>query len=66
MRNPDRLDKFYDEVSYLHRKYFPDWRVGQFWTNFERWLMGQKRTDPFFPEEPEILDFLREFCGEEV
>lgn len=66
MRDPQRLDNFYDEVKRLHMQYFPDWRVGQLWTNFFGWLYGTKSIDPFFPEENSLLDDFKEFFGEKV
>lgn len=44
--------------------YFPDWRAGQFWMNFLSWIQNEKKRDPFFPEEKEILTYLKEYCGE--
>lgn len=61
MRDPERLDEFYDELKYLHRKYVPDWRFGQFMNNFLSWLMSEKGIDPFFPEESKMLDYVREY-----
>ena len=29
MRDPNRLDRFYDEVKKIHKISFPDWRFGQ-------------------------------------
>ena len=29
MRNPERLDLFYDELKRIHKEAFPDWRFGQ-------------------------------------
>ena len=29
MRDPERLDAFYDELKRIHKTYFPDWRFGQ-------------------------------------
>ncbi len=46
--------------------YMPDWRVGQFWMNFLVWIQSEKKRDLFFPEEDEMLTYLKEFCGEEV
>lgn len=45
--------------------YMPDWRAGQFWVNFLSWIQNKKERDPFFPEEDELLTYLKEFCGEE-
>lgn len=44
--------------------YMPDWRVGQFWMNFLGWVQNEKKLDPFFPEESEMLTYLKEYCGE--
>ena len=44
--------------------HFPDWRTGQFWLNFLSWLQNEKKIDPFFQEESEMLTYLKEYCGE--
>lgn len=64
MRDPNRLYNFYNEVTRLHMTYIPDWRVGQFWLNFLSWLSTEKNNDPFFPEESQMLTYLREYFGE--
>lgn len=33
-------------------------------SNFLGFVAGQKQTDIFFPEESEMLTYLKEFCGE--
>lgn len=66
MRNPKRLDGFYDELKRIHKQHFPDWRYGQLCSNFFGWLCGEKKIDLFFPEEGQMLDYLREFAGEET
>jgi len=33
--------------------------------NFLGWLQNDKKLDPFFPEESEMLTYLREYCREE-
>lgn len=65
IRDSNRLYSFYNEVTRLHITYMPDWRVGQFWMNFLGWVQNEKKRDPFFSEESEILTYLREYCGEE-
>lgn len=64
MRDPNRLYNFYNEVTRLHMIYRPDWRIGQFWDSFKKWLEVFKGADMFFPEEDELLEYLKEFCGE--
>lgn len=61
MRNSDRLDDVYTEILRLHKEYVPDWRVGQLWVNFLRWLATEKHRDLFFPEEDELMEHFREF-----
>ena len=43
MRNPERLDSFYDELKRIHKEAFPDWRFGQLCSNFFGWLMKRTR-----------------------
>lgn len=59
MRNPDRLDFFYDRLKLIHKQYFPDWRFGQLMNNFFGWL-GSVAT--FYYEEDELLTKLTEYC----
>lgn len=61
MRNPERLDKFYDEVKEIHKTVCPDQRFGQFMCNFLGWVGGVKKRDPFFPEETEMMNLLKEY-----
>ena len=63
MRNPNRLDKFYDEMKEIHKKSFPDWRFGQLMSNFLGWLMTDKGKDFFFPEEEDMIEYFREFAN---
>lgn len=65
MRNPNRLDAFYNELCQLHKDNMPDWRFGQLCSNFFGWLMSEKGMDLFFPEEDKMLEYLREYCGVE-
>lgn len=63
MRNPNRLDKFYDEMKEIHKKSFPDWRFGQLMSNFFGWLMSEKKKDLFFPEEDDMIKYFREYAN---
>ena len=62
MRNPERLNQFYDDFKLLHQNCFPDWRFGQLCSNFFGWLASTKHADPFFPEESRMLEYLHEYC----
>ena len=61
MRNPDRLDIFYENLKNVHKNAAPDERFGQFMCNFLGWVGGVKKRDPFFPEENEMLSLLEEY-----
>lgn len=62
MRDPNRLDKFYEELNKIHKEHFPDWRFGQLMMNFLGWVQATK-GDPFFPEEAVMLGYLKEYCS---
>lgn len=64
IRNPERIDVFTSELNRIWKKHFPDWRFGQLMSNFLGFVAGQKQTDIFFPEESEMLTYLKEFCEE--
>ena len=64
MRNPNRLDEFYDTMRNIHRKHFPDWRFGQLMYNFFGWLYSEKKIDLFFPEEKQMIEYFREYANE--
>lgn len=64
MRDPDRLDPFYEELKRIHKESFPDLRFGQFMIVFISWLQSKKKVDPFFPEEDKMLDYFREFAAD--
>lgn len=61
-RNPERLERFYEEVKNIHKYSFPDWRFGQFMCNFLSWVTSNK-CDPFFPEEDKMLEYLKEYAN---
>lgn len=64
MRDLNRLDLFYDEVKKIHKVSFPDWRFGQLISNFFNWLFHEKGKDCFYPEEEDILGYLKEYANE--
>ena len=65
MRDPNRLDNFYEEVKEIHKRYFADQRFGQLMSNFFGWLMSEKGIDLFFPDEDKMLLYFKEFAGED-
>lgn len=62
MRDPERLDVFYEKLKVIHKNYFPDWRFGQLCSNFFGWLMSEKKIDLFFPEEADMLRYFKEYA----
>lgn len=65
MRNSERIDEFTLELNKMWKTYYPDWRFGQLMSNFLSFVVHHKKRDIFFPEESEMLTYLREYCGEE-
>ena len=63
MRNPERLDNFYNELKEIHKRSFPDMRFGQFMMNVLGWISSTKKRDPFFPEENEMLNLVKEYAN---
>ena len=60
MRDKKRIRKFCDELATLWENNAPDWRFGQLMYNiFDE--MSASGRDPFFPEEDEMMEILREF-----
>ena len=64
MRDPKRLDKFFDEFRRIYKKEFPDWRFFQLMSNFMGWVYQEKKKDPWFIEENQCLELFKEFAGE--
>lgn len=63
MRNPKRLDIFYDTIKRIHKESFPDLRFGQLFYNFWYWLANEKDVDIFFPEEYEMMKLFEEYVN---
>jgi len=56
LRNPERLDSFYEILKRIHKDYFSDWRFEQLIVN----LMSAF-GDPFYWEEDKFLEKLGEY-----
>ena len=61
MRDPNRLEQFYQQLKNEHELHFPDWRFGQLMVNFLGWL--QQAVDPFFPEEDDMAEYINQFSA---
>lgn len=59
MRDPQRIDKFMNELGKLWRDKVPDWRFGQLMYNF---LCAT--GDPFYWEEDEFLKKFKKYLEE--
>lgn len=60
MRDPARIYKFCFELASLWREKAPDWRFGQLMMNILGTMQSGGR-DPFFPEEEEMLTFIKNY-----
>jgi hypothetical protein len=67
MRDPNRLDAFYDKLKEIHKTNFPDWRFGQLMSNFFYWYYGKTGLDIFYTEDSDIRllfdDFVNAMMG---
>lgn len=61
MRDPNRLDDFYEKFKNYHKEYFPDMRFTQFIFTFLNWHNNKYGTDGFYLEEEECLKKIKEF-----
>lgn len=61
MRDPDRLDAFYEELKRIHKEQFPDLRFGQLFSNMSFWLQHEKFRDIFYVEDNRFIDYLKEY-----
>lgn len=57
MRNPNRLDEFYDRLKKVHKERHSDLRFGQ-WMICVLNDMQVNGRDPFFPEEDEMIKYI--------
>lgn len=64
MRDIKRIYEFSNDMATLWAEKIPDWRFGQFMSNFLSWVMSEKNVDIFFPEEDEMMKYMKEFLGE--
>ena len=61
MRDPNRLNNFYEILCKVHKESFTDLRFGQLMSNFFCWLLQEKGIDYFFPEENTMIDYIIEY-----
>lgn len=62
MRDPNRLDAFYEELKKMHKERFCDQRFGQLISNFFGWVLSEKKcNDIWFPEDGQWIEWIKEF-----
>ncbi len=59
MRDPKRLDDFYDRMKKIHQEKLPDWRFGQLILNF----LSEASTEMgmFYMEDERLIKKLEEY-----
>lgn len=60
MRDPKRIREFCNRLAAAWEQ-VPDWRFGQLMCN-ALGEMAAKGTDPFFPEEDKMIEFIENYC----
>lgn len=61
MRDPKRLDDFYDRMKKIHQEKLPDWRFGQLMLNFLSMYMTGNESGLFYMEDKELIKKLEEY-----
>ena len=61
MRDKNRIPVFIKELERIWMQCYPDWRFGQFMVNFLTYVALEQKRYPFFPEEAEMLKYLKEY-----
>ena len=59
MRDPERLDIFYDKLKKIHKERFPDIRFGQLMVRIQYLLLSTGK-DWFYLEENELIERIEE------
>ena len=62
MRDKNRIPVFMRELERVWTQYYPDLRFGQLMMNFLNYVALEHKRDPFFPEEKEMLKYLKEYA----
>ena len=62
MRNKNRISVFTKELERVWMQCYPDLRFGQLMMNFLNYVALEHKRDPFFPEESEMLKYLKEYA----
>ena len=63
IKSPNGFNSSFNELKEIHKRSFPDMRFGQFMMNTLGWINSTKKCDPFFPEENEMLNLIKEYAN---
>lgn len=61
MRDPNRLDNFYEKIKTYHKENFSDLRFAQLMITFLTWHNNKYGNDGFYLEEKVFLERFKEF-----
>ena len=61
-KKEDAVALFYERLAKVWKENCPDWRFGQFIIN----VFGSFRTDPWFWEEDQMIECIKQFFEKEV
>ena len=62
MRDTNRIYTFMNNLQTIWFLYYPDWRFGQLMMIFLNYVEIEHKRDSFFPEEAEMLKYLKEYA----
>lgn len=61
MRDPKRLDDFYDKLKKIHQEKLPDWRFGQLMLNFLSRYMTGNEAGLFYCEDERLIEEIEKY-----
>ena len=64
MKDLNELSRIYREIWIIHKKIFPDLRIGQLFSNFFEWITDTQEKDPYYITEEQLLHYLAEYATE--
>jgi hypothetical protein len=65
MRDKKRIKKFCDELATIWENECPNYRFGQMICNVFSDMVAPERRDPFFPEEDEMINYIKNYFKRE-
>lgn len=64
MRDLNRINSFTKTLKDMWERRVPDWRFGQFMSNFMGYAASETLTDVFYIEDERMLELLLNFFNE--